>query len=64
MAHMTSQAVTVFFFPQRKIITQRLFIIAKYKEINLITNKTGVSVSFAVGTVLIQVRPAAKGLCA
>ena len=44
--HMTCQDISVF-FP-----LQRLFIIAKHEEINLITNRTGMSVSFAMGTVL------------
>lgn len=46
MIHMTCQATTVYLF------LQRLFIIAKHEEINLITNRTGMSVSFAMATVL------------
>lgn len=55
MAHRLCQAIAVFLF------LQRLFIIAKHEEINLITNRTGMSVSFAMGTVLQQVKPTEKG---
>ena len=56
MVHMTCQATTVFLF------LQRLFIIAKHEEINLITNRTGMSVSFAMATVLQKVKPTEMGL--
>lgn len=43
MVHMTYPALCVFFL-------QRLFIIAKHEEINLLANRSGMSVSFAVRT--------------
>lgn len=44
--------VFFFFFGCIFFALQRLFIIAKHEEINLITNRTGMVVSFAVRTVL------------